>query len=72
MELLVECGLTPLEVLSAATRRNAEFFRVAQRLGTIEPGKLADLVLVEGDPAKDIGAMRKVKRVMLDGRWVAP
>jgi imidazolonepropionase-like amidohydrolase len=43
---------------------------VTDRLGSVEPGKLADLVLVEGDPLRDISNMRKVKRVMLNGIWV--
>ena len=72
MELMVEAGMTPMEVIVAATSENARFFRVEDRLGTVEPGKLADLVLVGGDPAKDIRAMRDVRRVMLGGRWVAP
>ncbi|MBG86544.1 MAG: amidohydrolase [Verrucomicrobiales bacterium] len=70
MELLLRCGMTPLEVLSAATIRNAEFFGAQDRLGSIEKGKLADLVLVEGDPSQDIGAMNRVKHVMLNGRWI--
>ena len=40
------------------------------RLGSIEPGKLADLVLVAGDPLKNISDMRRIKRVMLSGEWV--
>jgi imidazolonepropionase-like amidohydrolase len=72
LELLAECGLTPMEVLSAATRNNADFFRVSARLGTIEPGKLADLVVIEDDPLKDLQAMRRVGRVMLNGRWIPP
>src|SRR6185436_9334208 len=72
MELLAECGLTPMEVVSAATRNNADFFRVSSRLGTIEPGKLADLVLIDGDPVKEIQALRRVERVMLNGRWITP
>lgn len=70
MELLVESGLTPMEAILAATSENARFFRIADRLGTVAKGKLADLVLVEGDPIKDIGAMRRVKMVMLNGQWV--
>jgi len=70
MELLVEGGLTPLEALTAGTLENARFFRVADRLGSVQAGKLADLVLVEGDPVKDIGALRRVRRVMLNGRWI--
>jgi len=70
LELLVESGLNPAEAVVAATLQGARFLGCAERLGTIEPGKLADLVLVEGDPTRDIGAMRSVRRVMLNGRWV--
>jgi imidazolonepropionase-like amidohydrolase len=70
LELLVEAGLTPMEALVAGTMENARFFRIADRLGSVEPGKLADLVLVEGDPLQNISKMRLVKRVMLNGRWV--
>jgi imidazolonepropionase-like amidohydrolase len=70
LELLVESGLTPMQAIVAGTAENARFFRIADRLGTIEVGKLADLVIVEGDPTKNISDMRRVKRVMLNGRWV--
>jgi len=70
MELLVEAGMTPMKVIGAATLQNARFFGCAERLGSIEPGKLADLVLVEGDPLDDIRAMYNIRRVMLNGRWV--
>lgn len=69
LELLVESGLTPMQAIVAGTAENARFFRVADRLGTIEVGKLADLLIVEGDPSKNISDMRRVKRVMLNGRW---
>ena len=72
LELLVECGFTPMQAITAATRNNAQFFRVSARLGTIEPGKLADLVLLDGDPLKGIHAMRRIERVMLNGRWITP
>lgn len=72
MELLQEAGLSNMEVIVAATLENARFFRIDERLGSIEPGKLADLLLVEGDPLKDIRAMRNVKKVMLNGVWVHP
>jgi len=72
MELLVECGFTPMEAIVAGTMENARFFRIADRLGSIEAGKLADLILIEGEPHKEISAMRRVKRVMLNGRWIEP
>jgi imidazolonepropionase-like amidohydrolase len=72
MELLVEAGLTPLQAIQAGTLENAKFFRVENRLGSIEPGKQADLVLVEGDPSQEIAHMRRVKRVMIDGAWLGP
>ncbi len=70
LELLVECGLSPGEVITSATSRGARFLGCADRLGSVEPGKLADLVLVEGDPLADIKIMRSVRHVMLNGRWV--
>jgi imidazolonepropionase-like amidohydrolase len=70
LELLVAAGLTPMEALQAATIENARFFRIADRLGAIEAGKLADLVLIDGDPLREISAMRRVRKVMLNGLWV--
>lgn len=70
LELLVASGLTPMEALVAGTLENARFLRIADRLGSIEAGKLADLVLINGDPLNDMGAMRRVERVMLNGQWV--
>jgi len=71
LELLVESGLTPMQAIVGGTMENARFFHIADRLGSVEPGKLADLVLVEGDPLKNISDMRRVRRVMLNGRWIA-
>lgn len=70
LELLVECGLTPLEAITAGTKNGARFLRAEQRLGTLEPEKLADLVVVEGKPDQDITHMRRVSRVMLNGGWI--
>ena len=70
LELLVEAGLTPLEAVTAGTLRNAQFFGIADRLGTLEQHKTADLILVDGDPSADIAPMRRVKHVMLNGAWV--
>lgn len=70
MELYVEAGMSPLEVISSSTLHNARYFRTQDRLGSIEPGKLADLILVAGDPSVDIKAMYAIKKVMLNGEWV--
>lgn len=69
LELLVESGLTPMQALVAGTMENARYFHIADRLGSIETGKLADLVLVDGDPLQNISNMRRIKRVMLNGVW---
>ena len=70
LELLVDSGLTPMQAIVAGTMENARFFHASDRLGSIEPGKLADLILVEGNPLQNISDMRRVKRVMLGGVWV--
>ena len=71
LELLVESGLTPMQAIVAGTLENARFFSASNRLGSIEPGKLADLVIVEGNPLNNISDVRRVKRVMLNGNWVS-
>ena len=70
MELMVECGMTPLEVITSATKTGAEFFGVADRLGTVEVGKVADLLIVRGRPDRNIRDIDNVNRVMLNGAWV--
>lgn len=70
MELLVAAGLSPLEVISSSTIINAEYFRTQDRLGSIEEGKLADLILVDGNPLEDIKVMYSINKVMLNGEWV--
>jgi len=70
MELMLESGMSPMEVIVGATLDNAKFFRAESRVGSIEPGKLADLVLIQGDVLSDISSMRKIRRVMLNGAWV--
>jgi imidazolonepropionase-like amidohydrolase len=70
MELLMESGLSPMAVIRASTIDNARFLGCADRLGSIEAGKLADLVLVEGDPLENMRAMYNLRHVMLNGRWI--
>ncbi|MGQ9919486.1 MAG: amidohydrolase family protein [Bryobacteraceae bacterium] len=70
LELMVNCGFTPVEAIAAATSVSARLLGLEDR-GRIEAGKLADLVLVEGNPAERISEIRRVKRVWLGGREVA-
>ena len=70
LELLVDAGLTPLQALTAATSTSAASMGRAADLGTIEPGKLADLLVLGQDPSRDIHAIRTVDRVLSGGRWV--
>ncbi len=70
MELLAASGLTNAEVIQAATMENARFLRIEDRLGSVEPGKQADLILVKGNPLEDISAMYNIEKVMLNGVWV--
>ena len=70
MELLAASGLTNAEVIQAATMENARFLRIEDRLGSIEAGKQADLILVKGNPLEDISAMYSIEKVMLNGVWV--
>ena len=71
MALLVGAGLTPLEAITAATRRGAQLLR-ADSLGVVAPGKVADLVVLNGNPAQNIAATRSIAWVMTRGRVVWP
>ncbi len=70
LRLLVAGGLTPLEAITAATGNAARAIKVDGERGTIAPGKLADLLLVEGEPHKNISDIEKIKRVFLGGREI--
>jgi imidazolonepropionase-like amidohydrolase len=70
LPLMVEAGMTPMQAIVASTRMGAELLQMADKVGTLEPGKLADLVVVDGDPSADIGLLPDTKRivcVMKDG-----
>jgi hypothetical protein len=69
LALLVKAGLTPAESLRAATLNPAKFFGLDQTLGTIEKGKLADLVLLEANPLEDIRNTQKIDAVIMNGRF---
>ena len=65
--LMVEGGMTPLEAIQAATVTAAELLGVEDLLGSIESGKLADIVAVAGDPLGDISLLENISFVMKDG-----
>jgi enamidase len=67
IELLVEAGLSPLEAIQVATLNGARYLEKEEDLGTIEIGKIADLVVVDGDPASKILDIRKIEIVFKDG-----
>jgi imidazolonepropionase-like amidohydrolase len=68
MAVLVEAGFTPMEAIQAGTRVGAELLRWDDRLGTVQAGKLADLVAVNGNPLEDMKALESVSFVMVGGR----
>lgn len=70
MELMVDAGVTPIEALKSATSYGAQLMRKEKDLGTLEPGKLADVVVLGGDPLAAIRNTRKVETVIIDGRIV--
>ena len=70
LALLVEAGMTPMQAIQAATRVNSELLGWQDRIGTVEAGKLADIIAVPGDPLRDLSVLEKVSFVMLGGREV--
>ena len=70
LEELVRSGLTPLEAIHAATGAAAEILGAGDELGTIEPGKAADLLILDGDPLADIRATRRIQMVVKGGEIV--
>lgn len=66
-QLLVQAGLTPMEAIQAATVTAAEHLEMADRIGTLEPGKLADLVAADANPLDDVSTLMDIAFVMKDG-----
>ena len=70
LELYVDLGMTPMEAIVSATRNAAEAIKLGSELGTLEAGKLADILLVEGDPSKNVSVLtgrKNIKVVMKEG-----
>jgi imidazolonepropionase-like amidohydrolase len=70
LEIYQQAGFSPAEALAAATIVPARLVGQDARTGSIKPGKVADLVLVEGDPSKHIGDLRQTRKVMLGGKLI--
>ena len=68
--VLHEAGMTPMEAIQAGTRVGAELLQWDDRLGTIEAGKLADIIAVPGNPLEDLSALERVSFVMIGGKVV--
>jgi imidazolonepropionase-like amidohydrolase len=70
LELLVDSGLSPLEAITAATSGGAAFLYRGGEFGRLQPGLQADVLVLGGDPSRDISAIRTVERVMVAGQWI--
>jgi imidazolonepropionase-like amidohydrolase len=69
-KLMVDLGMTPIDALKSATANDAELLGLAQKVGTLEKGKLADIVAVPGDPTADITVTERVSFVMKEGKII--
>lgn len=71
MALMREAGMTPYEILLTATRNAGEYYKDRARFGTVAAGTRADLILVEGDPLRDLSNVARRAGVMVRGRWLS-
>jgi imidazolonepropionase-like amidohydrolase len=70
LELMAKAGLTPQQVLASATRDAARCLKADKDLGTLEPGKWADFVVLEADPLADISNIRTIQSVWIAGNRI--
>ncbi len=70
MAMFVEAGISPMDAIQAGTRVAAEMLGWGERLGTIEPGMLADIIAVPGNPLKDMSELERVSMVMIGGKLI--
>src|ERR1700730_13251043 len=66
IELLVEAGFTPVEAIQVATQNGARYLGRDTQIGTVEPGKRADLAVIKGDPSRNIAEIENVEVVFKD------
>jgi imidazolonepropionase-like amidohydrolase len=71
LELMVNAGMTPMQALVAATGNAAKVMKIDAELGTLQPGKRADLVVLRADPLADIKNTRAIESVWIDGQRVS-
>jgi imidazolonepropionase-like amidohydrolase len=69
-KLMVDLGMPPIEALRSATANDAELLGISQKTGTLEKGKLADIIAMPGDPTTDITATERVLFVMKEGKII--
>jgi imidazolonepropionase-like amidohydrolase len=69
-KLMVDLGMTPIDALKSATGTTADLFGIAQKVGTLEKGKLADVIAMPGNPTSDITATERVSFVMKEGKII--
>ncbi len=70
MEIMADIGLTPMQIIMGSTKYAAEMLHKQDIIGTVEKGKLADVIIVDADPLKDIKNMRKINTVVQDGKII--
>lgn len=66
----INIGMTAMQAIQCATKTNAEILKKENEIGTVEAGKMADIIAVKGDPLKDISELQRVKFVMANGKIV--
>jgi imidazolonepropionase-like amidohydrolase len=68
MEIMTQAGLSPLQVLRSATSNGAKVMGMEREIGTLAPGKLADLLILDADPLADVMNLSRIHRVIKDGK----
>jgi imidazolonepropionase-like amidohydrolase len=70
LQLMVDAGLTPMQVIQCATQGSAELLGISKSVGTLEAGKKADLIVLSADPSSDIHNTQQIESVWLDGQKI--
>ena len=70
MALMLKCGFTPYQIIQSGTKNVGDYFKGQDNFGVVESGKRADLILVEGNPLKDVASVARRAGVMVRGRWL--